>query len=185
VSPWADPYDETTDYTTARYLACLAAMFDEIADIVRDQDDGTPGWAVLFDPDTCPVLFLPWLGRLVGVNLGGGSLSEAQMREAIRERSGFKRGTPDAIRSAAIRHLTGNQYVALAERDTGPGHYTVTVRTSEVIDATALFADLLAQKPAGLTFALVQSDAVTIDEGTRTIDAATATIDAAVVADVT
>jgi hypothetical protein len=180
IRPWAEPYDEANDYTAAQFCAV-----DPLAEVIRDQDDGTPGWAIIWDPDLCPVLFLPFLGRLVGIDFRGTGYTEAQMRTAIRERPGFKRGTPDAIKSAARRHLTGTQYVALIEKNGGPGHFTVVVRTSESPDLWAIRQAVLEQKPAGLTFDIVQSDAPTVDEGTLTIDAVPETIDAAVVGDIT
>lgn len=184
VQPWAEPYDADNDYQTAEFLHAIAAMFDPVAELVRDRDD-MPGWAILFDPDLCPLIFLPFLGRLVGVDLSGGKLTEAEMRRAIRERSGFKRGTPDAIRSAARQQLTGTQYVSLLERNGGPGHFTVTVLASEVVDSDLLFAAVMEQKPAGLTFDIVEAAGVTIDEGTLTIDAVAVNIDDADVGDVT
>jgi hypothetical protein len=147
--------DEANGYALAHFLSALAAMFDEIADLSRDQDDGAPGWSPVFDPDAAPADFLPFLAQFVGVQLPP-NLDEAGQRLRIKETDGFKRGTPTAIMGAARQHLVGpggdgwDATVYLIERHGSPYAFTVTTLESETPDETKVLAALLEQKPAGL-----------------------------------
>lgn len=142
--------DEANGWALASYCSALAAQLDEVADLSRDQDDGTIGWAGVFDLDTVPAKFLPWLAQFVGVVIPE-SLDPAAQRLRVRETDGFKRGTPDAIRGAARQTLTGTQTVYLEERVGGDAyHLTVATISSETPDPVATEAAIRAQKPAGL-----------------------------------
>jgi hypothetical protein len=100
-------------------------MFDQIEGYARDRPDGTPGWAILLDPDLCPAEALPYLAQFVGVKLPEG-LTEAQQRFRIKATDGFNRGKPSAIIAAAQQFLTGNKTVIIRERD--PSVDTVPIR---------------------------------------------------------
>jgi hypothetical protein len=155
--------------------------------LIRDTTTD-PGWSILLDVDRCPDYALPWLGQLVGVRFDSTLTDPVQRRAAIRNRSGFARGSVAAIRSAAQRFLTGTQRVDIAERDTGPYHLTVTVYQSQMTglsyadlgalyptyaaltaafatyagfsaQTVALTSALLAAKPAGLLLTVVISTA--------------------------
>lgn len=148
--------DATYGWALAHFCAAFAAQLDEVADLSRDQDDGTIGWASLFDLDNVPAKFLPWLGLFVGVTMPG-SLTAAAQRLRIRQTDGFRRGTPDAIQGAARQTLIGpdgtpdTATVFLEERIGGDAyHLTVATLTSETPDSAATQAAILAQKPAGL-----------------------------------
>jgi hypothetical protein len=151
---WRDADQNVWDLL--KYSSSVAAMFDQIELYARDQDDGTPGWAILLDPDLCPTEALGYLAQFVGVDLRQG-LSDAAQRERIKSTDGFKRGTPGAIVGAAKQYLTGNKTVILRERDPsidpangGAYGFTVLTYTSETPDSAAVLKALQDAKPAGL-----------------------------------
>jgi hypothetical protein len=182
--------DAEHDYPLAKFCGAVAAGLDEVADLWRDDDDGTPGLAKLFNPDTCPVEWLPWVGQFVGVQFPQ-NLSEDAARLRLKRLDGFKRGTPDAIINAAKQHLQGpdgtpeSATVTLNERDTSPYHFSLTIRDVETLDYDAVYNAVLEQKPAGLLFSLDTEVVATIDMGTVAIDDATGTIDTADISDIT
>src|SRR5689334_18292457 len=106
--------DEANGWALAHLCAAFASMIDELADITRDGEDGTPGWAPLFDLETVDPKWLPWLAQFVGVQLPENLSVDAQILR-IRSTDGFRRGTPDAIKGAAQQHLTGTKKVYLEE----------------------------------------------------------------------
>jgi hypothetical protein len=99
-----DAEPEASDYALQHFVSALAVGWDTVAEIIRDRDDGRPGFAVLFDPDECPTDFLAWASQFVGVVMLPG-LSEAQQRLRIKETGGAKRGTPSAIEGAGRQFL--------------------------------------------------------------------------------
>lgn len=140
----------------AALLMVVASAFDTVADLARDTDGGPPGYAGLFDPDTCPAAFLPFLGQFVGVEMLPG-LTEAQQRLRIKQTDGAKRGTPGAIVGAARQFLDDgsgsgeNATVYLNERVSGNAYQLrVATLTSETPDPDAVVRALLEQKPGGI-----------------------------------
>lgn len=143
------------DYTLQEFVAAVATGWDSVADIARDQDDETPGFAVLFDPDACPAAWLPWVAQFVGVAMLP-NMTEAQMRVRLKETGGWQRGTPDAIMGAARQYLVGpdgtgsSATVFLNERAGSAYRFAVATLISETPDPDAVLRALLEQKPAGL-----------------------------------
>lgn len=131
------------------YVDSIGQMTREIEDLVRDDADGNPGWSSILDADRCALQFLPWLAQAVGVVLPDG-LSEADQRLYIKSTYGWKRGRPEAIKAAPIKHLTGDRKVMLYERTPDAYGYTVITFASQTPDSALVLADLLAAKPAGL-----------------------------------
>lgn len=142
--------DEARGWPLLQFCEGIAQMFLETETLVRDTDDGDPGWSILMDIDRVPTEDLGYLAQFVGVQLLVG-LSDASQRQRIRETSGQHRGTPDAIRGAAHQYLTGSQRVDLYERDAGDP-YALRVRTfiTETPDSDAVYLAIMAEKPAGL-----------------------------------
>jgi hypothetical protein len=144
--------DEANGWATANLCNALGAMFDQVLGLIQDQDDGTPGWAILFDPDLCPAELLSFPAQMQGVTLPPG-LTEAQQRLRIKETDGFKRGTPKAIKGAARQHLVGpggdgsTATVYLLPNHGGVGRLTVTTWASETPDPAKVHEALLEQKP--------------------------------------
>lgn len=182
VSPlaFADP---DNGYAVAHVCQAIGLMWQDMDDLIRDTDSG-PGWSTLVDVNRAPGFVLPWLAQLAGVRATRG-ISETALRDEVARADGQRRGTPEAIRRAAAKTLTGTQSVRLVERTTSAYTLTVITSTSETPDPAATLAALLAAKPAGLVLTHVVSSAPVIDEGTLSIDAATGDIDTATIADIT
>lgn len=142
--------DEDHGYALAHYSGAQATMLDQVADWSRDQDDGTPGWAILMDPDRCPPEALDWLAQFVGVRFPF-AMDPATKRARIKSTDGFKRGTPAAVRAAAQQFLTGSKTVYMTER-WGGNAYAVRIATlaSETPNPTLVTAALMDQKPGGI-----------------------------------
>jgi hypothetical protein len=155
--------DAVQGYPLAYFCAAMAVPFDPVAELTRDQDDGTPGWAILFDPYACPEPLLPWLAQWEGVEIPPG-LDTDEVRALIDEAPAQQRGTPEAIVSTAQRYLTGSRRVIMRERypaDDAGALYLRTV-TSETPDA-ALVEQVLQKRqiPAGIVL-----DYATVDGST-------------------
>jgi hypothetical protein len=161
LSPWGERLRERTEPLApddaahgdahAHLAEALAKNFERVGPIY-DPEEQLPG-EPLVDVDTCPDWALGWLAQLVGVTLPPGTSPDAA-RVLIRDVSGWKRGTPAALRAAAGAHLTGDKTVFFRERDaTGsdpPYTLEVVTRASETPDEAAVLAELLRQKPAGI-----------------------------------
>lgn len=141
--------DAGNGWALAVYSAALASMFDELASIFTDDDGDTPGGAKLFDVDTVPARYLPWVAQFVGVTVPG-DLPEDAQRLRVKETDGFKRGSPDAIRGAARQYLTGTKTVFLTERHGSAYRLTVATLASETPNATVVRKAVEAQTPAGI-----------------------------------
>ncbi len=139
--------DADQGYALAIFCGGLAAMFDQVADLSRDEDD-TPGWGGIVDPDQTE--FIGWLSQFIGVVIPGG-VDEATARAWLRNTDGRNRGTPAAIEGAAKVFLTGGKTVYLIERFGGSAYaLQVTTWEGETPDPARVEAAVRAQKPAGL-----------------------------------
>jgi hypothetical protein len=155
--------DENQGYALAFYCHALASTVDEIADITRDQEDDTPGYAGLFDLDTVAERYLPWVAQFIGVQVPD-HLSDEAKRIRIRETDGFRRGTPSAIEGALRQHLTGTKTAFLVERHGSAYILTVSAYVSETPDPDAAEAAVRAQVPAGIVLNFSLIVAGTFDE---------------------
>lgn len=143
-------YDEPDQgYALAWYLAAAASMSDQIDLYSATQEDGTPGWAMLLNPNTCPDEALPWLAQFVGVTLVGG-LTRQQKIDLIMARLGFQRGTPKSMIDAAKHTMTGSQTVIFRERHGDAYRLDVLTFTNETPDPAATEAAIRSMKPAGI-----------------------------------
>jgi hypothetical protein len=143
--PWMTPDLEG-------YLTAIGTMFSEVDLYVGDDD--TPQWGILLDPDRAPLKALPYLAQYMGERLEAG-LTEAQMREWIKDAPHQKRGTMESIFLAAQRHLTGSRSVYWSERDNGtatdqPDHLSMATLPSETPDAAVTLQDILSVAPADI-----------------------------------
>ena len=128
--------------------------------------------------EEAPEWALAWLGGLVGVRIPVGTLA-TDARALILARSHQLRGKPETIKAVTRQFLAEPKYVFLEEQADGdPFHFRVYVRTTQ---ATATEAEMkpaiAAVTPAGFTFELIFTDAVTWAELTGTWDDATGTWD--------
>lgn len=125
----------------------LGAMFQDI-DYILDPGDGTPPFAVLYDPDRCPASWLPWLAAQYGVILVQGA-TEQEWRDAIRTRPATKRGRPATHIAAIQATLTGTKHVDFNERDGSAYRIGVLTLASETPDPVLTLAAALSQVPGG------------------------------------
>lgn len=148
--------DEFLGWSLLHYVSAAALPLQLVEDLIRDTDDG-PGWSAMLDPDRCPTWALGWLGQFVGVRLlprepfETEAAWEAAMRDRIKRTDGQHRGSPEALRAAAQRYLTGSKYVIVNERVGGDAwELGVVTLIGETPDAGAVLRALLEQKPAGV-----------------------------------
>lgn len=151
--------DAANGWPLKTFIGAIGDNFmQDIEDLVTDQEDGTPGWAILLNPDTCPAYALPWLGQLVGVKVDT-TLNVTFQRQQIEAVGGWYRGSPNSMINASKPYLTGTKFVQLVERYGGNAYeilyITHTAETPTGAQLAAMQAAVIAQKPAGinLTFA--------------------------------
>jgi hypothetical protein len=151
--------DEENGFVLAKLCAGLAAMVDPIAEVVRDQEDETPGWAILFQIATkAPVRWLEWVAQFVGVKLTGAPSVEVE-RSWIETPIGFQRCSEAALRAAVQATLTGTKTIYVQRfynKEAFQVH--VTVLTAECASEEITEHAALSQIPAweNLTFRVVE-----------------------------
>jgi Phage tail protein (Tail_P2_I) len=138
------------------YVNAIGTMFQVLDVYVRDTPEG-PGWSPLLDLDRCPAEALPYLAQFVGVRLLPGA-TEEESRARIASTDGFKRGTPAAMRGAAIDTLTGAKRVVFRERYGDPYALDVLTFTSETPDPAMTLRALVSQKPGGIVLSYRAGD---------------------------
>lgn len=169
--------DEETGWVSLHVAESLGRIVDPTFQIIRDLP-GRPGWSSVMDPTLAPASHLPWLAQFVGVSFDTVSVTEAQQRQRIEDREGWRRGRPAALIDAVSRTLTGAQQVTLQERYLNDAYrLRVVTFTDQTPDAAETLAAILRQKPAGLilTYDVVVSGS--IDALAGTIDTLPGTID--------
>ena len=130
------------------FLRAYASMGAQVELYACDQDDGTPGWAIIFDPDRCPLEALPYAAQYVGEILPLG-ISEEKARQWLKDSPNYQRGTQRSIARAAQRSLTGSGTVMILERimpdgtpDPDGDNFTVITYTSETPRPDQVWEDL-------------------------------------------
>jgi phage tail P2-like protein len=143
--------DEANGWAALFLVAAIGAMAQGLDEVIDDTAD-QPGWTILFDPDTCPVAWLPWLAWLYGATLTPG-MTEQQVRAAIRELPPHQRGTPAALRSAVAQTLTNpaGAVVRVVERDGSAYRLTVSTYEAQTPDPDASERAALSQTPLDTT----------------------------------
>jgi hypothetical protein len=138
----------------ATLCSALATMVDPVSDIVRDQADGTPGYAILFDVDGLVRIgrpeWLPWLAQFVGDSQAVLSTSDVPTRQAIiKTPQNFTRGRPSTIVAAAQNTLTGAKVVLLNQfLGANSNAIGITTFTSQTPNPTATVNAIMAVMPA-------------------------------------
>lgn len=122
--------DPATGFQLRKLCEALCAPYQDVYDLVRERDDQPAPFALLLDPDACPAKWLPYLAQYVGV-IPTPEMSEEQLRDEIREPTGWRRGQPEAIRIAARRTLTGSQRVIIRTRTPAPGNHYIRTLAAE------------------------------------------------------
>jgi hypothetical protein len=139
--------DEAQGFALRKFCESLCAPMQSVYDLVRERE-GQAGWAIVFDVDNCPAYALPYLAQYVGVQITP-EMSEEQIRDEIREPTGWKRGQPESIRIAARRTLTGEDpLVILRARTPEVGRTFVRTLTANTPDPTRTEAVIRAALPA-------------------------------------
>lgn len=139
--------DGATNFALRRFCEAWCLPAQPLYDLVRERNDGTPGWGILFDVDRCPAACLPYLAQYVGVVITP-EMSEEQIRNEIREPTGWARGREPAIRIAAQRTLTGARRVIIRPRTPKVGEHYIRTLKSETPDPVRTEAVLRAAVPA-------------------------------------
>lgn len=128
--------DYLTDFQLQRLCEALSLPFQPVYDLVRERE-GQKGWAVLWDPDGCPPQWLFYLAQAVGVEITP-EMTEEQIRDEIREPTGWKRGQPESIRLATRRTLRPvadeELMVIIRARTPEVGHHYVRTLLSQTPD---------------------------------------------------
>lgn len=97
-------FERDTNYAWARLLSALCEPLDVIAEMVRDDAEGNPGWTALASPDRCPSAYLRVLAQWAGVRQFEG-VPDADLRGMIGPRApGWWAGT-EAAMVAAVRRF--------------------------------------------------------------------------------
>lgn len=113
----------------AEVINALSEPLAETEAVVR-ASDGRPGWAGALDPDTVDTKALGWLGQFVGIRVRG-RLSDLQIRQRIKDRPYYRRGTVESIKAAARPWLSLGD-VTIIERDGSPNRFTVRYTAAQV-----------------------------------------------------
>lgn len=82
------PGDDARGYPLRILLRAIGRMFEPLASLIRDSDDG-PGWSAIVDPQRTPQP--GWTAQLNGVVLTKGA-SDTQQRAEIENAAGLQRG---------------------------------------------------------------------------------------------
>jgi hypothetical protein len=155
--------DADNGYVGAILSGAYATMVDPVSDIVRDQADGTPGYAILFSPDALVSIgrpeWLPWLAQFVGDSQAVLSAADVATKQAIiKTPLNFTRGRPSTMVAAAQNTLTGAKTVVLNQFLGGSSNaIEITTFTDQTPDPTATINAVMAVMPAWIvpTFSVV------------------------------
>jgi hypothetical protein len=143
--------DEQLGWPLATYLDALGLILDEIAGLVRTDEDGNDGWSAFADPARCPDDFLVTLAQWAGVRYPR-RMSGDDLRALIGPHApGLWRGTKQALLDTVQRYLTPGGSMYFEERADG-NPYVLRIHTYayDTLDAVALENELLTHVPAGL-----------------------------------
>lgn len=118
------------------------------------------GWSAIFDLNLTPQP--AWLGQATGTTTPSYLTAEEQ-RTYLRDRPGWRRGTPAAIR-AAIRSVYPTGRVDIAERDGSPWRLSVRVYEAEAGPEQQRLLELALeeQRPTGVILTLVAAKGATV-----------------------
>jgi hypothetical protein len=143
--------DANQGWALANYCSAIGVILEEIALLVRADDEGNDGWSAFADPQRCPTSFLYTLAQWAGVRYPR-RMSEADLRALIGPHApGVWRGTKDAILASVKRYLSPDGALFFEERADGNAyHLRIFTYTYDTLDETAIRNELLNVVPAGL-----------------------------------
>jgi len=121
-----------TTWPLLKHCAAWMAPAEPIHEIVRERND-SPSWGILFDADECPATELPYTVQYVGVVITP-EMSEEQIRNELKEPTGWARGRTRSIKIAGQRALTGTKRVIVRPRTPEAGMHYIRTLASETPD---------------------------------------------------
>jgi hypothetical protein len=151
--------DPASGFSLRKFCEAWCSTLQPVYEIVRERDDG-PAWAILFDVDLCPATSLPYLAQYVGVVLTP-EMSEEQIREELREPTGWARGRLPAIRLTAQRTLTGTRRVIVRPRTPSVGKHYIRTLKAETPEEARTRVQVRAAVPAWEVLDYAAIDGVT------------------------
>jgi hypothetical protein len=153
--------DEAFNFSLRKWCEAECAPLQGVYDLVRERE-GLSGWAILFGADECPVERLPYLAQYPGVVITP-EMDEEQIRNEIREPTGWKRGQPESIRIALRRTLTGEEpLVIIRPRTPEAGHHYIRTLKSQTPDPERTKRVLREKTPAWEKLDYEAIDGVTV-----------------------
>lgn len=143
--------DAGLGWPLANYLSAIGLILEEIALLVRADDDGNDGWSAFADPQRCPLDFLFTLAQWAGVRYPR-RMTETDLRALIGPHApGMWRGTKGAILSQVQRYLAPGGQLYFEERADGDAYkLRIFTYSYDTLDEDALRDQLLHVVPAGL-----------------------------------
>lgn len=143
--------DGSLGWPLANYLAAIGLILEEVAQLVRADDDGNDGWSAFADPYRCPDSFLYTLAQWAGVRYPR-RMSTDDLRNLIGPHApGLWRGTRAAILAAISRYLTPGGSVYFEERADGDAYkLRIFTYAYDTLDEDAIRSELAQVIPAGL-----------------------------------
>lgn len=116
------------------YQEGLAAPLQPTFDLIRPREH-MAGWAILLNPDLCPAWALPFVATVVGVEITA-EMSEEQIRDEIREPTGWRRGQTEPIKIGTRRTLKpvidGEELLVIVHPGfPGPGYHYIRTLLSQ------------------------------------------------------
>lgn len=112
--------DADNGYAGAILCGAIATMVDPVSILVRDQADGTPGWAILFQPDNAAYAdgllsedWLTWVAQFAGDSASVAAASTLAAKQSlVANPINFNRGRNSGIETAI--NLAISQSTALS-----------------------------------------------------------------------
>ena len=144
--------DEARDWLSLKIcMAIVAGRLDLLHRYLIDDVLNLPAWAIIFDPERCPVEALPYSSQFSGAVLTP-EMDEAARRNAIQTPEAFSRGRLASLIAVTKRRLTGTKAVVVTERYTGKAwRLRVETIASETPDPEGTLNDIITyQKPIGI-----------------------------------
>jgi hypothetical protein len=143
--------DAQLGWPLANYLSSIGLILEDVAELVRVDDDGNDGWSAFADPQRCPDSYLYTLAQWAGVRYPRRTTTD-DLRALIGPHApGLWRGTKAAITDSVQRFLTPGAAIYFEERADGDAYklriYTYTFGT---LDEAGLATELANVVPAGL-----------------------------------
>jgi hypothetical protein len=143
--------DEALGWPLAQFVDALGLVLEEIAKLVRADDEGHDGWSAFADPVRCPPAFLYTLAQWAGVRYPR-RMAEADLRTLINGHApGLWRGTKESLLNTVARYLKPGGGIYFEERADGNAYkLRISTFVHDTLNEAAIQRELAVQVPAGL-----------------------------------